>query len=60
MYGKKWLVSQVYNDLHTEKVFGEREEVLHAPEGICHICRDKREERQNYSCNGALKCGVIT
>ena len=25
--------------------------------GICHLYRDKREELQDCSCNGALKCG---
>ena len=30
---------------------------LCAPGGIHHICWDIREERQNCSCNGALKCG---
>ena len=30
---------------------------LYAPGGICHICRDKREKHQHYSCNDALKCG---
>ena len=25
--------------------------------GIFHLCRDKREEIQHCSCNGALKCG---
>ena len=29
---------------------------LYSPRGICHLCRDKREELQHYSCNGALKC----
>ena len=31
---------------------------LHSPGGICHLCRDIREELQRCSCNGALKCGV--
>ena len=26
--------------------------------GICHLCRDIREELQRCSCNGALKCGA--
>ena len=30
---------------------------LYSPEGICHLCRDKQEELQHCSCNGALKCG---
>ena len=30
---------------------------LYSPGGICHLCRDKREEFQHRSCNGALKCG---
>ena len=30
---------------------------LYSPEGICHLCQDKREELQHCSCNGALKCG---
>ena len=30
---------------------------LYPPEGVCHIFRDKREELQHCSCNGALKCG---
>ena len=25
--------------------------------GVCHLCRDIREELQHCSCNGALKCG---
>ena len=29
---------------------------LYSPGGICHLCRDKREELQHRSCNGALKC----
>ena len=31
---------------------------LYSPGGICHLCRDIREELQHCSCNGALKCGV--
>ena len=30
---------------------------LYSPGGICHLCRDIREELQHCSCNGALKCG---
>ena len=30
---------------------------LYSPGGICHLCRDKRKELQQCSCNGALKCG---
>lgn len=30
---------------------------LYAPGDIFHVCRDKREERQNCSCIGALKYG---
>ena len=30
---------------------------LYSPGGICHICREKREELQHCSCNGALKFG---
>ena len=30
---------------------------LYSSGGICHLCRDKREEFQHGSCNGALKCG---
>ena len=30
---------------------------LYSPGGICHLCRDKREELQHCSCNGALKYG---
>ena len=30
---------------------------LYSPGGICHLCRDKREELQHSSCNSALKCG---
>ena len=30
---------------------------LYSPGGICHLCRDKRQELQHCSCNGALKCG---
>ena len=29
---------------------------LNSPGGICHVCRDKREELQHCSCHGALKC----
>ena len=29
---------------------------LYSPGGICHLCRDKREELQHCSCNDALKC----
>ena len=31
---------------------------LYLPEGVCHLCRDRREELQHCSCNGALGCGV--
>ena len=31
---------------------------LYSPGGICHLCRDTREELQHCSCNGALKCGA--
>ena len=31
---------------------------LCSPGGICHLCRDTREELQHCSCNGALKCGA--
>ena len=30
---------------------------LYSSGGICHICRDRREELQHCSCKGALKCG---
>ena len=30
---------------------------LYSPGGICHLCRDIREELQHCSCNGVLKCG---
>ena len=30
---------------------------LYSPEGICHLCQDKREELQHCRFNGALKCG---
>ena len=30
---------------------------LYSPGGICYLCRDKREELQHCSHNGALKCG---
>ena len=30
---------------------------LYSPGGICHLCRDIREELQHCTCNGALKCG---
>ena len=30
---------------------------LYSPGVICHICREKREELQHCSRNGALKCG---
>ena len=29
---------------------------LYSPGGICHLCRDKREELHHCSCNGALTC----
>ena len=29
--------------------------VLYSPGGICYIFRDKREELQHWSCNGAIK-----
>ena len=29
---------------------------LYSPGGICHLCRDIREELQHCSCIGALKC----
>ena len=29
---------------------------LYSPGGICHLCRDKREELQHCSFNGDLKC----
>ena len=31
---------------------------LYAPGGVCHICRDKREELQHCNYTGALKCGA--
>ena len=31
---------------------------LYSPGGICHLCRNIREELQHCSCNDALKCGV--
>ena len=31
---------------------------LYSPGGICHLCRDKREELQHCSCNGTLGCGA--
>ena len=30
---------------------------LYSIGGIWHLCRDKREELQQCSCNGALECG---
>ena len=30
---------------------------LYSPGGICHICRNKQEELQHCSCNGALQYG---
>ena len=30
---------------------------LYSPVGICHLCRDEREELQHCKCNGALGCG---
>ena len=30
---------------------------LYSLGGICHLCRDEREELQRCSCNGALGCG---
>ena len=30
---------------------------LYSAGGICHLCRDKGEELQHCSCNGALGCG---
>ena len=30
---------------------------LYLPGGICHLCRDKREELRHCSCDGALNCG---
>ena len=29
---------------------------LYSPGGVCHLCRDKREELQHCSCSSALKC----
>ena len=41
-----------------EQVLGKNKKPkLYSPGGICHLCRDKREELQHCSCNGALKCG---
>ena len=31
---------------------------LYSPRGICHLCRDKREELQHCSYNGTLKYGA--
>ena len=31
---------------------------LYSPGGICHLCRDIREELRHCSCNGTLKCGI--
>ena len=30
---------------------------LYSPGDICHLCRDKQEELQHFSCNGAFGCG---
>ena len=32
---------------------------LYSPGGVCHLCRDIREELQHCSCNGALRCGAF-
>ena len=46
------------NDIRAKQVFGKNKGLeLYSPGGICHLCRDKREELQHCSCNGALKCG---
>ena len=31
---------------------------LYSPGGVCHLCRDIREELQHCNCNGALRCGA--
>ena len=46
------------NDIRAKQVFGKNKGLeLYSPGGICHLCRDKREELQHCSCNGALGCG---
>ena len=47
------------NDIRAEQVLGKKNKrlELYSPEGICYLCRDKREELQHCSCNGALKYG---
>ena len=31
---------------------------LYSQGGICHLCRDIRQELWHCSCNGALRCGA--
>ena len=47
------------NDIHAKQVFGKinKKLELYSPAGICHLCRDKREELHHCSCNGALGYG---
>ena len=32
---------------------------LYSPGGICHLCRDKREELHHCSCNGAYVVFIV-
>ena len=47
------------NDIGAKQVLGKKSKKLelYSPGGICHLCRDIREELQHCSCNGGLKCG---
>ena len=59
MHVKTQLVSQIYQ-WHTcwASLWKKNKKLeLHSPRGICHLCRDKREELQHCSCDGALKSG---
>ena len=45
------------NDIRAEQVFGKNKGLeLYSLRGICHLYRDKQEELQHFSCNGALEC----
>ena len=59
MYAKMQFVSQAYQ-WHTclTSLWKKTKGLSYIHQGgICYLCRDKREELQPCSCNGALKCG---
>ena len=57
MYAKTQSVFQVLTYVLNKSLEKNKNLELYSPGGICHLCRDIREEVQHCSCDGALKCG---